>query len=66
MLLENCQNFQLISKWEVKNYYVETSVVNFGLQLHLLKKFQYGFVITQCIHLYTFYIIQFTQPKHVY
>ena len=46
MLLENCQNPQLISKWEVKNYYVGTSVVNSGLQLHLLKKFQYGFVIT--------------------
>jgi len=58
MLLENCQNPQLISKLGVKNYYV-TSVVNFGLQLHLLKKIQHGFVITQCIHLHTFYIIQF-------
>jgi len=37
---------------------VGTSVENFGLQLHLLKNFQYGFVITQCIHLHTFYIIQ--------
>jgi len=58
MLLESCQNSQVISKWGVKNYYLGTSVVNSGLQLHLLKKFQYGFVITQFIHLHTFYIIQ--------
>jgi len=39
MLLENCQNPQLINKWGVKNYDMGTSVVNSGLQLHLLKKF---------------------------
>jgi len=38
MLLESCQNSQLINKWGVKNYYLGTSIVNFGLQLHLLKK----------------------------
>jgi len=39
VLLDSCQNAELIRNWGVKLQYMESAVVNSGLHLHLKKIF---------------------------